>query len=217
MKQHRLFSFKKFPMDMARLISAPVLLIFRVKRLTPTGEKYRQKIKGGAILTANHTSFSDPFIVGATVWYRRIYFLVAEVVMKGKLRSTLLKGVGAIRINRQEADIEAINRSVRKLKQGYLLTVFPQGGINKGDDIDAIKSGAVLMALRAEVPLIPMHIHQKKHWYSRQIVIIGETIDPKTYCQKKIPSSADIKVISTALMQQLNHCKNAITQQEEPK
>ncbi len=215
MKQHRLFSFKKIPMDIARLISTPVLLIFRVKRLTPTGKKYKQKIKGGAILAANHTSFSDPFIVGATVWYRRLYFLVAEIVMQGKLRVALLKGAGAIRINRQEADIEAINQSVTKLKQGYLLTVFPQGGINKDDDIDTIKSGAVLMALRAGVPIVPMHIHPKKHWYSRQIVVIGETIEPQTYCQKKIPSTADIKAISTALMQQLNHCKNAINQQEE--
>jgi len=214
-KKHRLFRLKTLPMDLARLISLPALLIYRIKRLTPEGTKYTQKVKNGAILAANHTSFSDPFIVGTTFWYRRLYFLVAEVVMKGKLRVAMLKGAGAIRIDRNQADIEAINQSIDKLKQGYLLTVFPQGGINKFDEIDSIKSGAVLMALRANVPIIPMHIHAKKHWYSRQVVVIGKTINPSEYCQKKMPSTGDIKAISQALMEQLNLCKNTNTGREE--
>ncbi len=206
---HRLFDFKHFPMDMARLVCSVLLPILRIKRRTPEGKKYTQKIKGGAIIAANHTSFSDPFIVGVTFWYRRLFFLVAEIVMQGKLRSLLLKGVGAIRIDRNNADIEAINKSVAKLKQGYLLTVFPQGEIHKQDDIDTIKSGAVLMALRAGVPIIPMHILPRERWYNMRTVVIGKTINPKDYCQRKLPSTADIKNITDALINELNRCKSA--------
>ena len=39
--------------------------------------------------------------------------------MKGKLRPILLKGVGAIEIDRNATDIEAINKSVQKLKEGW--------------------------------------------------------------------------------------------------
>lgn len=208
-KGHKVFSFKSLPMDMARLVCAWLVVFWRIKRVTPDGEKYKSKIKGGAIIAANHTSFADPFIVGVTFWYRRLYFLVAEVVMKGVLRSFLLKGVGAIKIDRNAADIEAINKCIEKLKKGYLLTVFPQGGIHRDDDIEAIKSGAVLMALRAGVPIIPMHILPKEKWYSRRQVVIGESIDPKSMCPKKMPSTQDINNISAALMDELNRCKSA--------
>lgn len=206
-EKHRLFELRLFPMDMARLVCAVLIPLLRVKRLTPDGEKYTKKIKGGAIIAANHISFLDPFTVGVTFWYRRLYMLVAEVVMRTKLKSVLLKGVGAIKINRNETDIEAINKSVNVLKRGFLLAVFPQGGINREDEIDTVKSGAVLMALRAGVPIIPMHIAPKKHWYSRSTVIIGNEVNPKDYCAKKMPSTADIQNITDVLAKELNRCK----------
>ena len=205
---HSFFRLKHLSMDLARLVCIPLPLLMRIKRRTPEGEKYTAKITGGAIITANHTSFSDPFIVGVTFWYRRLFFLVAEIVMKGKLRSSLLKGVGAIKIDRNSTDIEAITKSVDVLKEGYLLTVFPQGGINTNDDFDTVKSGAVLMALRAGVPIVPMHIMPRKRWYGTRTVVIGNSINPKDFC-KKFPSTADIKNITDMLANELNRCKNA--------
>ncbi len=207
--QHRLFDLRHVPMDMARLVCSVLVPIMRIKKITPDGKKYTAKIKGGAIIAANHTSFADPFIVGISFWYRRLHFLVAEVVMKGKLRSSLIRGVGGIKIDRNAADIEAINKSVSKLKSGYLLAIFPQGGIQKEDNVDTIKSGAVLMALRAGVPIVPMHIMSRPRWYNRRTVVIGETINPADYCSKQMPSTADIKNITDALLAELNRCKSA--------
>ena len=207
--QHRLFDLRHIPMDMARLVCSVLVPIMRIKKVTPDGKKYTAKIKGGAIIAANHTSFADPFIVGISFWYRRLHFLVAEVVMKGKLRSLLISGVGGIRIDRNAADIEAINKSVSKLKEGFLLAIFPQGGIQKEDNVDTIKSGAVLMALRAGVPIVPMHIMSRPRWYNRRTVVIGQTINPTDYCSKKMPSTADIKNITDALLAELNRCKSA--------
>ena len=205
-KKNRHFHFRRLPMDIARLVCAPLIPIYRVRRLTPTGEKYQGKIQGGAILAANHTGFSDTFVVGVTVWYRRMFFLAAEVVLKTKLRSWLLRGVGAIKIDREAADIEAIRQSVAVLKQGYLLTIFPQGGITQGEDIQALKSGAALIALQAGVPIIPMHIMPRKHWYSRCTVVIGDAINPRNYTPKKFPTTADIDRISQVLAEEMNRC-----------
>lgn len=205
-KKPALFNPRLLPMDFARLVCAPLLLWYRMKKLTPNGQKYTGHIQGGAVLAVNHTSFSDPFLTGVAVWYRRLFFLAAETVMQGKLRTWLLKGVGAIRIDRNCADIEAIRSSVRALKQGHLLAIFPQGGISENDRIKAIKSGAVLIALQAGVPIIPMHIRPKKHWYSRRFMIIGNAINPTDYTQNKFPSTKDIDKISQVLMEEMNHC-----------
>ncbi len=205
-KKPKLFDLKRFPQDLARLVCVPLLLFLRPKRLTPEGEKYREKLKGGAILAANHTSFFDPFAVGVTFWYRRIFFFVAEVVMRGKFRPILLKGVGCIKVERSIADVEAIKKAIDILNEGRPLTVFPQGGISEGEEINSLKSGAVLMALRAGVPIIPMYICKREHWYERLKVVIGKAIHPNEMVAKKIPSTADIERISQALMQEMNRC-----------
>ena len=205
-KSKKNVSWRLLAMDMARIVCIPLLLVFRMKRLTPEGKPYKNKIRGGAIMAANHTSFADPFLVGVAVWYRRLHFLAAEAVMKGKLRTWLLTGVGAIRIDRNETDIEAIRKATNVLKEGRLLAVFPQGGITRQSEVQSVKAGAVLIALQAGVPIIPMHIQPKKHWYSRRVVVIGEPIDPRKYIQKKFPSTADIRQVSELLMEQMNRC-----------
>ncbi len=198
--------FANLPMDVARIVCAPLLLLFRMKRITPEGQPYRDRIRGGAVLAANHRTFADPFLLGVAVWYRRMHFLAAEVVMKGKLRKWLLKGVGAVEIDRQGTDIEAIRRSVQLLKNGRLLAIFPQGGIAQGERIEALKSGAVLIALQAGVPIVPMYIVPGKRWYQRRVVVIGKALDPREYLQKKFPSTADIERISQKLIEEMNRC-----------
>ena len=203
-KKKSVFRWKRIPMDIARIVCIPLLIWCRMKRLNASGEPYKGHIRGGAILAANHNSFLDTFLLGIAVWYRRMFFLAAEVVMKSKLRNWLLKGVGAIRIDREGTDIEAIRKAVGVLKDGHLLAIFPQGGISQEGNIETLKSGVVLIALQAGVPIIPMHICKPKHWYSRRVVIIGEPMDPKACIQKKFPSTADMERVTQLLTEEMN-------------
>lgn len=214
-KKAKLFNIKRLPMDLAKLVYLPTALFFRIKKLTPTGEKYKGRLRGGALIAANHTSFADPFIVGDTFWYRRLFFLVAEAVMVGKLRVAALTGAGAIKINRYETDLEAIKRSVQILKEGQLLSVFPQGSIHKNEGVEAdqMKSGVVLLALQANVPIIPMYIQPRKHWYQRWVVVIGQPILPRDYITKKIPSTGDIANLTKIVFEEMNRCN--LYRQEE--
>lgn len=201
-------------MDIARIVCACLPLVFRIKKRTAEGQKYRQRIEGGAIIAANHTSFADPFIVGTAFWYRRVFFLAAEVVMKGKLRSFLLKGVGAIKIDRNKADLEAIKKSVDILKQGHLLSVFPQGGIVRDGECETLKSGAVLMAMQADVPIIPIYIHKRKNFFKCMRVTVGDAIYPKQLCAKKFPSTQDINGITDLLAKEMRRISATDTTEE---
>lgn len=206
--RHAFIRLKTLPMDCARIMGAPLFLIFHANKKTPEGQKYTGKIKGGAIIAANHTSFADPFVVNAAFWYRRLYFMAGEAVMdgKGKLVPLLLKGLGAIKVDRNRADPESINRCVEKLEEGYLLTVFPQGRIIRDDDVTAIKSGTALMAVRANVPIIPIHIEPGKKWYQKRSVVIGDPIDPQNF---GIASQDCVQKVSAALAGEMARCKQA--------
>jgi 1-acyl-sn-glycerol-3-phosphate acyltransferase len=95
----------------------------------------------------------------------------------------------------------------KNLKQGFLLAIFPQGQINKDDNINQVKSGAVLMAIRSNTPIIPMYIAPRKKWYHSRTVIIGDPIYPRKICTKAFPSAADLEKITLILSEELNHCK----------
>lgn len=206
-KKGRLFSFRFLPIDMSRIVASPCQLAFRIKKYHVSGEPYRRKLRGGAILAANHLSFSDPFLISSTFWYRRVFYLAAEVVMQGKLRSFLLKGTGCIKIDRNISDLEAIKKSVALLKDGRCLAVFPQGTVVRGEEQVSVKSGAVLIALQAGVPIVPMYSLKRKHWYERKRMVIGDPIDPRDYISKKIPSMKDIEAASNALQEALEACQ----------
>lgn len=205
-KKAKLFDIRHFSMDFARVNMALLPLFYRVRARTPDGEKYRKKIRGGALIAANHYDFSDPLVLFVTFWYRRVFFLAGELVMNGSMRSKMLAGLGAIRIDRNIADMEAIRRCVGLLKEGHVLGVFPQGQITKTQEVSDVKHGAVLMALQAGVPIIPMYIQPHSKGCKGRDVVIGDPIYPNELCAKKIPSTADIQKISEILAAEMNRC-----------
>lgn len=190
-------------MDCARIVCSILPLVFRIKKLYMS-DKAKQKIRGGAIIAANHTRFSDPFFLGSAFWYRRMFFLAAEVVMKNKFLAPLLKGVGCIEINRNICDINSVRKSVSVLKEGHILSIFPQGGINREADMSAIKSGIALMAMQANVPVIPVYVHYKEKRGDRNCIVIGEEISLGSDTMRGLQAIEDF---AAQIFNQMTECK----------
>ena len=206
-----------FAYEVSRILYFVLLVPYRPQLLTAEGKRHKGLLKGGAMLAANHTTFSDPFVVGSAFWYRKMQFFAADAVMATKTRENLLKAAGAIKVNREITDIEAVRSSVEVLKKGRLLLIFPEGSVQKVGDVQPIKPGAALMALQAGVPIIPLFICYTPRWYNRRKVIVGNPIDPKKLCSHKIPTAADIENITRALQEEMQRIsKNFVrTKQEE--
>lgn len=204
--------FRYLPMDLGRVVCAAAPLYYRNRRLHVSGEKFREHIKGGMIIVSNHVDFGDPFVLGTCFWYRRLFFLAAKEVMDRPIRSTLMKGIGCIRIDREISDIDAIRKSVAVLKEGKCLAVFPQGSLHRSGEIDQIKSGAVLIAMQAGVPILPVYSNKRKHWWQRRKIVIGDPFDCRAYCNKKFPAVADIEHLSALLLEKMEACEKTYEQ-----
>ena len=192
--------------EASRLLYVILLVPYRPKLITPEGKRFKGSLKGGAILAANHTTFSDPFVVGSCFWFRKMNFFAADVVMATKTRENLLKAAGAIKVNRSITDIEAVRSAVQVLKKGRLLLIFPEGAVQAVGQVHDIKSGAALMAIQAGVPIVPLYICHTQRWYQRRRVIVGDPIDPKDFCTRKFPSTADIANMTDALYREMQRC-----------
>lgn len=209
-KKPKFFDIKRLPMDMARIVCIPLLLIFRMKRIDTNGNPYKKFPLGAAVIASNHTGFVDPFLTGVCFYKRRMYFLASKEVMGSRLRAWLLRGVGCIKIDRKSFDLEAIKTAVNVLKKKQsLLTIYPQGEIQNDEELKQVKNGAALIAAQASAPIIPVYIPKKENFFVRRTAVIGEAINPLELCTKKIPSLQDIENISLKMLDGLNECREA--------
>lgn len=128
-----------------------------------------------------------------------MFFLVAEFIMKYRFRGWLLRKAGCIGVNRQIADIEAMQVAEKHLEEGDLITVFAEGGIQHQEGPATFKSGAVLMAVAANVPIIPCYFEKRKHWWNRYHVVVGELFDPRKILGKEQASIPEIRVLTEKL------------------
>ena len=131
--------------------------------------------EGAALICANHSNGIDPLLLAFAVGRKRYLRIMA----KAELRSVPLIGwilykAGIIFVRRGERDIDSFKSSMRALKSGEKLMLFPEGTRVHGDETVAAKSGAVHMAARAGVPIVPVFIPRDKKVFRTSRVIIGE-------------------------------------------
>ena len=199
-------------MDAARAVGGVSELGFR-HRTVWAGEKF--KLKGGAVVVANHTSFGDPFLIWNVFWYRRVFMLASEAVMRTGLRYAVLREAGCVKIDRKAIDLRAVREATELIREGRVVALFPQGAIRREGDTDAVKSGAVLIALQGNVPLVPVYSRLRRHWWQRRTVVVGEPMDCRALCGKEKPSVADVAALTEELHRRLAACKAIFDQREE--
>lgn len=202
-KNRHMRAFQRFWMDLGRIVITPYYLYLRMRVYDLQKRKCKQKLKGGALILANHSSFCDPLYVSRMFWYRRVHFMTADVVMKKPIVRILLSGMGCVPINREGYDIQAIKRIVALAKSGETIAIFPQGGLHRDNEMQEIKNGALLIALQAGVPLVPVYTQKRKHFLHKQIAVIGEALQIDT----KMPSMAQLNQYSEELLHRMQKCK----------
>ena len=119
--------------------------------------------QGPAILAANHTSFIDPLLMYATCPKRLIGFMVAKEYYDMPLIGWLLRGIGCIPATRTGQDLAATRDAIRRLEEGLLVGIFPQGRIERPDQDNRPRSGITLLAVHSRAPVIPVHISGTRH------------------------------------------------------
>ena len=129
--------------------------------------------KGPCIFCANHSSFIDPLLVIYAIWPCWAHIMAKLELFSVILVGFVLRHIAAVPVNRAHNDIHAVRESMRYLKSGGNLLVFPEGTRVSTDDAVAAKSGAVRLAVKLETPLVPIYIPRGKHLFRRTEVRIG--------------------------------------------
>lgn len=122
------------------------------------------------VIAGNHTKWLDPvMLVGIT--NRQIHFLAKDSLFKG-IVGAVVKGMGAIPVNRKIHDKDALINAKECLKNNAVIGVFPEGTINRTNDIIMpFKIGAVKMSHDTNSYLVPFVITGKYKLFRKSIKI----------------------------------------------
>lgn len=131
--------------------------------------------KEGYILAGNHTKSWDVFLMVATN-KRKIHFFTKSELFTSKFKNWFFTSFGCIPINRKEKNKDAVNKGINYLKHEKIICIFPEGTINRTEDIIMpFKLGAVKMAYESKKPIIPFAIVGKYKIFGKSATaIIGE-------------------------------------------
>jgi 1-acyl-sn-glycerol-3-phosphate acyltransferase len=128
--------------------------------------------EGGAVIAFNHVGFLDALLV-TQVLDRPTRFMVAAGVLRLPVVGSVLLAAGAFGVRRGESDRDAVRTAIESAAAGSLVGIFPEGGLRRGEPLGELHRGAALIALRADVPLIPVAIGR-----GPAFVRVGEPIGP---------------------------------------
>jgi 1-acyl-sn-glycerol-3-phosphate acyltransferase len=110
--------------------------------------------QGGVLLVSNHQSYLDPVLLAVKLG-RPMSYLAKSELFRNPLFAWLIRSLNAFPLRQGKGDKAAIEQTIRRLRQGHLLAVFPEGTRTPDGNLQPIQRGAALVVRRANVPIVP--------------------------------------------------------------
>lgn len=155
------------------------------------------------VICANHKSLLDPPLLGITLPLR-LRFMAKEELFRNKAFGVLIRSLGAFPIRRGKSDVGALRAAVKMLQSGECVTVFPEGGRSKEPGrMRRGKSGAALIASKAEVDILPVGIDGNYRLFSKMTVRIGTPISLAEFYDRKVETEELQRMTNETVMPQI--------------
>jgi cytidylate kinase len=149
---------------------------------------------GGGIIASNHISYLDPPLLSA-VLPRRVTFMARKGLFEIPILGWFIKHY-SFPIDRKRPNPSTIKEAIKRLRNGELLALFPEGRRSETGELLEPKKGLGMMVSRADVPVIPVLIIGSNKalpvgakWLKRAKITI--IFDRPIYCSSTIDSMKD--------------------------
>jgi len=171
-------------------------IVGSLRLLLTAGARVRRVVfarppEGAFVMASNHIShFDPPFLSG---WFpRKIDWIAMSELFAAGWSDRGFRWLDVIPVDRGGDDRHAIREALRRLDGGRVIGVFPEGGIRDGEQSilagAPMQEGAVMLAVRAGRPIVPVvilgseRLYNAKNWLpwrrARVFIGIGPAIFP---------------------------------------
>jgi 1-acyl-sn-glycerol-3-phosphate acyltransferase len=170
---------------MRMILQIMAVLMFRVRY---SGQK-NIPAEGSVLVVSNHQSHFDPPLVGIACG-RHMNFLARGSLFNFGPFGRAINSLNAIPIDREGIGLSGIKESLKRLKRGEMLLIFPEGTRTPDGEIKPFRPGFTSLAVRSGAAILPVAIEgayqcwPKTHtfpWPGKIRVHYGQPILPQDY------------------------------------
>ena len=193
----------------------PQKLAFRTKIYYEDKNIQNRKIKGPAIIVSNHKDVWDFATNMFTFWGRNLRCVVADVTgHKNWFMKQFMRWLGNIVINRESLELGFIDQSVKILKDGGVLELFPETRLplpsEKDKELLPFTTSAAYIAYLANAKIIPVYTTGKYFKKERNRIIIGTPINVGDMFDKSVDEKTNLTNITNALQEKILKLKHEL-------
>lgn len=154
--------------------------------------------EGAAVICGNHTARVDAVLVALSMGSSGRFTAMAKAeLFRYPILGKLLASLHVFPVNRGKNDVLAIKHALKALKEGQQLVIFPEGTrVHEGEKAEA-KTGAGMLALRSNVPVVPVYITPGKKAFRGCKIVYGTPFVPQ--CEGK-PNQQDYQRVTDEIM-----------------
>lgn len=172
-------------------------------------------LEGNAVVISNHRGVFDPPILYMTFFSNYMNMVAAESIFKIPIMSLFFKGMGCIPLERDKLDTLSFKTSVKKLRSGEVVCLFPEGKLNYSDELTPFKSSYVLMAMKGNAPIVPVYISCNYRLFRRQKIIIGDPIELKNYLNSEKLSLKTVEYLNDIVYRKMLKLGDLLKEKEK--
>ena len=114
-------------------------------------------VSGAALIASNHVSFLDPPFVGQA-FDEALYFFARKTLFDHPLAGSLLRRWQTIPIDRDKPDASSLKATIRLLKSGKKVLIFPEGTRSPDNRLQKAEAGVGLLVAKTGAPVLPVRI-----------------------------------------------------------
>ncbi len=103
---------------------------------------------GGVLVLSNHQSHLDPIFIGLSC-DRRLNYLARDTLFGFAPFRWLINSLDAIPIDREGIGLGGLKESLKRLKAGEMLLIFPEGTRTRDGEVGRLKPGFLALARRS--------------------------------------------------------------------
>ena len=151
--------------DKYKVVQAYVNKSLKLAKIKINVSGYENLPEGNVLFVSNHSNWGDAFILMSVV-DRPCGMVVAKEANWDKVPliggwMDMINCLHLDRSNNRNA-LKTMQEGENILKEKCSLGIFPEGFVTKSDTLAPFKDGAFRMALKAQVPIVPIYIKNSK-------------------------------------------------------
>ena len=121
-----------------------------------------------------------------------VHFMAKQELMGKPILGKFLDNLGSFGVERgSSSDIAAIRNVMKCIKSGDKVMIFPEGTRVAEDGLVDPKTGAVRLAAKLKVPIVPVFISRKKKPFCRARLVMGEPMPVPTGTHEEYEAFAE--------------------------